>query len=591
MGADEEAALRTLTANRQILDAAIAKHRGRIFHTAGDSVLAEFASPVDAVRCAVEAQRDLTAHNAPLPPDRRMAFRVGIHVGDVVVQGGNLLGDGVNIAARLESIAEPGGIQLSRAVYEAVRAALPLDYRHAGERRLKNIAVPVAVYTLGGVHGRRRARRWPLIAGAALVALAVGGAAVTFLWPSMSAVRQGAPTTASDKPSIAVLPFSNLGGDPQHEYFNDGMTEDLITDLSKVSGLLVIARNSSFVYKGRAVNVSEVGRELGVRYVLEGSVRRSGERIRINAQLIEVASGHHIWAERYDREFKDVFELQDDVRQKIVAALSVKLSPGESARLTRKPTQDVGAYDAWTRGLELLSRYTIDDNREARRMFLRAIEFDPFFARAYGQVANTYSLEIDRGWTATPDESAAQAVTYAQRAVALDDTLPEARWPLARAYAWQGQYERAAAEIAKAIALNPNYADGLAYQGLLLGAAGRAGEGMNAIQRAMRINPHYPFWYLSIAGGLLYQLERYEEAASTLRLGLERNPNSSVARRLLIATYGQLGQDADAQWEIAELESRGESISTSSSLLETRVADPIARAKLIDGLRKAGVKE
>lgn len=604
MGADEEQTLHTLRGHREILDAAIARHRGRIFHTAGDSVIAEFASPVDAVRAAVDAQKAIAERNAGLPAERRMAFRIGLNLGDVVVQGGNLLGDGVNVAARIEGLAEPGGICLARSVYEPVRAAVPLDYRALGERRLKNIAEPVTVYAIGGKPAARLPRAVWAAAAVALVAI-VGAAGWFVLQPAAPPVVV-APSTASpeapppaavaeDRRSIAVLPFANQSGDPNQDYFSDGITEDLITDLSKLSGLMVIARSSTSGYRGMTVNLAQIGRELNARYIVEGSVRRAGERLRITAQLNDASTGHQLWAERYDRELKDVFDLQDELRQKIVAALAITLSPRESQMMAKRPTNNLEAYDAWARGLKYSTYLTRDDNLEARRMFQRATELDPDFARAYGWMANTYGLEAEMGWAGSESEryaAAENAVRYGQRAVALDDSLPEARWTLARAYVIRQEMARAQAELRKALELNPSYADGHAYYAMLMAYEGRAAEGMDHIQQAMRFNPQYPFWYLTPLGNLQLVLGRYEDAEATFRKLLERNPNWQQGRRMLIAALGYLGKVEEAQWEIAEMQAAGIDYSIAWERQQRgQQRSPAEMERVVTGLRKAGVRE
>ena len=374
MGEDEEATIRTLTAYREVMTTLIQQHRGRVVDSPGDNLLAEFASVVDAVRCAAEIQHDLKTRNAELPDQRQMHYRIGINLGDVIVEGERLYGDGVNIAARLESLAEPGGICISGTVYEHVENKLALNYEYLGEQTVKNIARPVRVYrvkidgetgaTVGAARrGRpssqprkmRPAYRW-IIAG--LVLLAVVGVAVRYWSSPIPSTQPPAPSTQAapaalplpDKPSLVVLPFVNMSEDPKQEYFSDGFTEDLTTALTKVSGLFVIARNSAFTYKGKAVDIKAVSRELGIRYVLEGSVRRADSRVRINAQLVDGLSATHVWAESYDRELKDIFAVQDEVRQKIVFALKVKLTPEEQARFKRAPTANLEAYDFLLRG-------------------------------------------------------------------------------------------------------------------------------------------------------------------------------------------------------------------------------------------------
>jgi TolB-like protein len=615
MGADEEEALRTLRGHREVFDDILSRHRGRIFHTAGDSVIAEFASPVDAVRAAVAAQEAIAERNATLPVEHRMLFRVGLNLGDVMVQGDDLLGDGVNVAARIEGLAEPGGICLARSVYEPVRAALALAYRPLGERRLKNIAQPVMVYAIGGAAPRRLPRVAVAAAAATIAVIGTGAAwmmmtpragpeqtaapaAVTapaVTAPAVTTATPTVPASADERRSIAVLPFANHSGDAGQDYFSDGITEDLITDLAKLSGLMVIARSSVSGYRGMNVGLAQVGRELNARYIVEGSVRRAGDRLRITAQLNDASTGHQLWAERYDRELKDIFDLQDEVRQKIVAALALKLSPRESQMMAKRPTNNVEAYDAWARGLKYSTYLTREDNLEARRMFQRAIDLDPGFARAYGWTANTYGLEAEMGWAvsdAEREDAAANAVRYGERAVALDDSLPEARWTLARAYVIRQQTPRAQAELLKAIELNPSYADGHAYYAMLMAYEGRAAEGMTYIQQAMRFNPQYPFWYLTPLGNLQFVLGRYEEAAATFRRLLERNPNWHQGRRLLVATLGYLGRIEDAQWELSEMQATGIDYTIAWERQQRgQQRSPAEMERVIQGLRKAGVPE
>ena len=418
---------------------------------------------------------------------------------------------------------------------------------------------------------------------------------ISFLWLWL---RPGGETSVrwpalfASKPTIAVLPFITLSSDPGQSYFSDGLTEDLITDLSKVSGLLVIARNSSFAYRDKPADAERIGRELGAKYIVEGSIRRSGDQIRITAQLIDTNTGLHIWAERYDRELKEMFHLQDDILQAIVAAVAVKLLPSEIQRLARKPTNSIEAYDFWARGRELQTHMTVEENNLARQMFLHATAIDPSFARAYGQIANTYSVEVELGWNnSSVDEAIANSILYGQRAVALDEGLPEARWPLARAYAWNRQTERALAEIKQAVLLNPNYADGQAYYALLLTYEGRAREGLDHIEQGMRMNPQYPFWYRHNLGIVEFMLGRYNESASHFEEALERNPTWQPSRQMLIAAYGYLGRVDDAQWELEKLRVAH----TASSLKEIRerapYRNPADMSRLLDGWCKAGVTD
>jgi len=400
MGADEEATVATLTAHRKVFTSEIKKHRGRVVDAKGDAILAEFASVVDAVSGAVDIQRELADKNAELPDDRRMDFRIGINLGDVVVKDDVIYGDGVNIAARLESLAEPGGICISRSAYDQVKNKLKLEYQYLGEQQVKNIAEPLRAYR------------------------------VRMDDPEPTSPQ--APAQEADKPSrlpaIAVLPFANLSNDPEQGYFSDGITEDLITNLSKISRLSVTARNTVFTYKGKALNVQQVGKELDVNHVLEGSVRKSGNRVRISAQLIDVSTGNHVWAERYDRELQDIFEVQDEITHHIVEALNVGLLDGEQARVWRISTQNAEAYDYFLQGRHRWqSTRTRQGLNQARQLWEQAVALDGNFARAWASLAAMCILEVRYGWSQSPQASMSQGFEFANRAIALDDSL---------AYAW-----------------------------------------------------------------------------------------------------------------------------------------------------------
>jgi adenylate cyclase len=394
MGDDEEATIRTLTSYQRVMANLIQQHRGRVVDSPGDNLLAEFSSLVDAVRCAVEIQNELRARNAELPDHRKMEFRIGINLGDVIVEGERIYGDGVNIAARVEGLAEGGGICISGTVYDHIEDKLDLEYESRGEHTVKNIKKPIRVYRVG-----------------VKADTAVPGASEELKMP--------------EKPSIAVWPFINMSGDPEQEYFSDGITEDLITDLSKISGLFVIARNSTFTYRGKQVKVGQVGRELGVRYVLEGSVRKAAERVRITAQLVDASTGGHLWTERYDRDLEDIFALQDEVARKIVAALAVKLTEDEQERLERRYTENLEAYDYFLRGLEYLNPLTKEGIDQARRLFEKAIDLDLGFAAAYGHTSLTFWVQWSFGWTQDL-QCLERAFELARKATALHDSLPEA---------------------------------------------------------------------------------------------------------------------------------------------------------------------
>jgi adenylate cyclase len=566
MGEDEEATIRTLTTYRELIASLIQRHRGRVVDSPGDNLLAEFASVVDAVRCAVEIQHELKTKNTELPSNRQMQFRIGINLGDVVVEGERLYGDGVNIAARLESLAEPGGICLSGTVYDQVETKLALTYEYLGEQRVKNIARPVRVWRVvlepGTTpalkeHGdsavgtrRRRAptlavpQRWAQ-AALALGGLLLVGALVTILYPSFptlitrhsSLVTQEAPALPlPDKPSIVVLPFVNMSKDPDQEYFSDGLTDVLTGDLSKISSLFVIARNSAFTYKGKAVNMQDIRKELGVRYVLEGSVQKAGEQVRIVTQLIDTTTDSHLWSERYDRPLKDIFTLQDEIVQKIVTTLRLQLTLQEQGVIVRKHTDNLEAYDAFLRGVEYRSRFTQEANAQARQLFEKALALDPQYAEAYAWLGWTYYQEWIWRWSAAP-QALERSFALAQRAVTLDDSLPFAHSLLNNDYALKQQYDQAIAEGERAIALDPNNADSYAVQAEALNYAGRPEEALRAVAQAMRLNPHYPPLYLLELAWANENTGRYAEAIAALKTLLLRNPNFLIAHFHLALNY------------------------------------------------------
>jgi adenylate cyclase len=562
MGKDEEATIRTLTTYREVLSTFIHQHRGRVVDAPGDNLLAEFASAVDAVQCALEIQRELKARNAVLPSERKMEFRLGINVGDVIVEGERIYGDGVNIAARLEGLAEGGGLCVSGTVYDQIKNKLALEYDSLGEQMVKNIAEPVRVY---------RVQMTPRAVA------------------STTSPEQGSTLTLPDKPSIAVLPFTNLSGDPEQEYFSDGMTDDLITDLSKLSGLFVIARNSVFTYKGKAVDIGEVSRKLGVRYVVEGSVRKAGNRVRINAQLVDATTGGHLWAERYDRELQDIFALQDEVTQKIVFALKIQLTPEEQARFRQAPTDNLEAYDYFLRGQAYFWRFTREANIQARQMFEKAIELDPQYAGAYAVLSWNYLIAWLSQWNQDP-QLPAQAFVLAQRAVGLNDSLPLAHSILGLAYGLQKQHEQAIAEGEKAITLDPNYADGYARLGTIFNFAGRPEEAIEMEEKALRLNPHDPFLYLFTLGFAYRLMGQYEEAITAFKRVLSRNPNFFPAHLHLLVAYSELGQEVEARTAAAEFLRLSPNYSLEVYRQRLPFKDQAELERFLDGLRKAGLK-
>ncbi len=599
-GIDEEGTHRTLSAYLDVITKAVEGEGGTVVHFAGDAVLADFPSVVVAMSCALAVQRDLGARNAEIPDDSKLQFRIGINLGDVIVDRNDIYGDGVNIAARLESLADPGGICISDRVFQDVEGKFNCGFEFLGQQQVKNIERPVPTYrvVLDGQSstraksGSKRRRKAAVTAIVAVTAI-LGGLGVWQTLQMEPAQPEPKQTGLAlpDKPSIAVMAFNNLSGDPEQEYFSDGMTEDIITDLSKVSGLFVIARNSSFAYKGRAVNLSDVGRELGVRYILEGSVRKAGGRIRINAQLIDTTTGGHVWAERFDREVADIFTLQDEVTRKIVSALAVKLKPEEQKRLTRKIVIDPAAYDLFLRGLEPLRRFTPETNVEARDFFHQAMITDPRYARAISAIGLTYAMDVFLGADVDTTETLQKAERFVTAAVKLDDTIPQVFFALGGVYTRQKRFDDAVAASRRAIELDTNYADGYAQLAGTLIQAGQPEEGLEAVRKAIRLNPDLPFFYLDLVGRANFMLGRYDDAAKAYAKVVERNPAFLSAHRGLAASYAYLGKMDEAEWQANEVLALQPDFSLEKELLSNPFKRPEDTKRYIEGLRRAGLPE
>jgi adenylate cyclase len=559
VGADEEGTLARLTSHRrELIEPKIAEHQGRLVKTTGDGVLAEFASPVKAVRCAIDVQHAMAARNADIPEGKRIEFRIGINLGDVVVEDGDIFGDGVNVAARLENIAEPGTVFISRTVRDFVTDAAELALEDLGERELKNIAKPVQVFRIA----------------APAQALAAGQAPAPAL---------------PHKPSIAVLPFANMSGDAEQEYFSDGMTEDLITDLSKISALFVIARNSSFAYKGKTVKVQEIGRDLGVRFVLEGSIRKSGNRVRITAQLIDAESGGHLWAERFDRDLTDIFATQDEVVEKIVRALAVTLTQGEETRLGRRGTAKIEAYEAYLRGRQLLSRSTREAIAQARAMYRRAIELDPTYAVPHAGLALTGISNYVSDWTDDPDAELDEAERWARRALELDDSEPVAHMALGSVMLWRRDHDGALAESRRMLELDPNFAQGYSAMALALMYAGHALEALGRFATAMRLDPHYAGIVLHFVAQANFSLGNYGTAVKQLLERIARTPGTDSSRMMLAACYGHLGRIEEARAAWAELLKVNPNFSLEQRARVLPYKDPRDFQRIVEGLAKAGL--
>ncbi|MCI0431155.1 MAG: hypothetical protein L0210_11530 [Rhodospirillales bacterium] len=587
---------------REIFEPRIAQHHGRLVKTMGDGLLVEFHSVVDALRCAVEVQRAKAERNAGQAANHRLEFRIGINLGDVIVEGDDIHGDGVNIADRLQTLAEPGGIMASGTAYDHVKTKLDVGYEFRGEQQVKNIAEPIRVYRVltdpaaaGRTVGvaRRAARSWqrPAIAAAVLL-LAVATGAVFWQRPWSSNFAPQIPLP--DKPSIAVLPFANMSGDPE-EYFADGMADDLITDLSRVSGLFVIARNSTFAYKGKSLDLRQVARELGVRYILEGSVRRSGDQVRINAQLIDASTGGHHWAERYDGSLSDIFVLQDKITNAIVDALALRLVGSE--RRPGAETTTPAAYDAFLRGWDHFRRTTREDYAKAIPYFEDAIRLDPDYGRAYAALAMVYIGAYYARWNdrlgLTRQDARARARQYLQEA----QKRPTALAHQVAGYVLMTDWQHAAAlaEFKEAIALEPGEPWGYALMAWTLTSAGRPAEALAHILTAIRLDPHSPPFFRFVLGLAKFSLEQFEEAAAALENSTKLNPDFESAFLLLGATYGYLGRKEDARIAIARYNNikigRGGIPLVVSMCPPLDLSKDVAVARLHEGLRLAGVPE
>ncbi len=572
MGTNEAHTLRLLAVHNQIIHQAVAEHHGAVIKTVGDAFLVDFPSVVNAVQCAQQVQTHLRAHNAAKELDAQIHVRIGIHLGDIVQQDGDVFGYGVNVASRLQALAEPDTICISQKVYDEVEKKLSLGtVLSLGRPQLKNIAQRQHVYLLlaespkGLRHTlqvqrlklshRLRPAYWLGVAGLFLIVgvlVIVRYLPFPILSPQRSVLSpQAAPAALPlpDKPSIVVLPFDNMSGDSQQDYFSNGITEVLTSDLSRISNLFVIARNTAFTYKGKAINVQEVGKELGVRYVLEGSVQKANDQVRIVAQLIDATTGGHLWSQRYDRPLKDIFVLQDEIVQKIVTTLKLQLTLQEQGHLVRKRTDNLEAYDYVLRGVEYFWRFTKKTNIQARQMYEKAIALDPQYAEAYARLGWTSWLEWSLRWSTDP-QTLERALALAQQALALDDSLPLTHSLLSEVYRIKQQYDQAIAEGERAIALDPNNADSYVWQANALNFAGRPEEALRRMEQAMRLNPHYPPDYLFRLGWTYYLTGRDTEAVTTLQESISRNPNIQPAHVVLAVSYVRqwyFQQSANAQ--------------------------------------------
>jgi TolB-like protein len=570
MGLDEVGTARTLREHRAASDALVTKHGGRIVKTTGDGVLLEFPSVVDAVECAVAVQALMAERNDAVPQDRRMLYRIGINLGDILIEGNDILGDGVNVAARLEAIAEPGNICLSSSAYEQVRGKVAVEFADLGEQSLKNINRPVRVYAI------RSSDR-------------VGtGSPVA----STSIPESNKPLPLPDKPSIAVLPFQNMSGDPEQEYFADGMVEDIITALSRFRSLFVIARNSSFTYKNKTVDIKQVGRELGVRYVLEGSVRKAGGKVRITGQLIDAATGAHLWADRFDGALDDVFGLQDRITMSVVGAIEPRVQHAELARSRLKPTEKLDAYDYYLRALAHIHRQTGADNLEALRLLASASALDPHFALADALAAYCHAQRLYQGWRDPEGDRVVGmrlALSALERAGDEGDVLWRAGFCISH---FGGDVEQSRLIVERALRLNGNSAHGVGHSGWIQTYVGAHRTGIERFERAMRLSPVDPILHIFTCGlcASNFFLDELESAVRWGREALPHNPNFVTTHRFLAATYVRLGRMADAR----ELVRQALAVNPTLRILHTTEGPFRHTPKLAlytDALRAAGLPE
>jgi TolB-like protein/class 3 adenylate cyclase len=560
IGADEEGTLNRLKSIRaELIDPKITEHRGRIVKTTGDGFLVEFSSVVDALRCATQWQRGMAERNAGVPPTSRIEFRIGVHQGDIVVEGDDIFGDGVNVAARLEGLAEPGGICVSARVQEDVAGRLDLTFDDIGEQSLKNIARPVRAYRVRLVTTENK--------------------------PKVTPAESGPALALPDKPSIAVLPFANMSGDPEQEYFADGMVEEIITALSRIRWLFVIARNSTFTYKGRSVDVKQVGRELGVRYVLEGSVRKAGQRVRITGQLIDALTGTHLWADRFDGSLEDVFDLQDKVATSVAGVIEPTLQAAEIRRSAGRPTTDLSAYDLYLRALAIFFPITKERIFEALGLLDRAIAVDRHYGPALARLATCHLRLVTEGWAEAPETSRLKGIDLARQALQVGENDPGILANAAAVLAAFGEDIGAMIGLVdRALALNPSVARGWYVSGLLKLWAGQPDLAIEHVETALRLSPHERMGTPLSVMGMAYFLKRqFDEAAAKLFPSIQDNPGSPLSYRTLAACYAHMGRLDEARAIVARLRATTPLIVPSDLPLR----NPEDRDLLLTGLRLA----
>ncbi len=557
MGEDEDTTVQTITTYREAISTLVIDHNGRVIDSPGDNILAEFASVVDAMRCAWDVQQEIKSRNNELPEDFRMNFRIGINLGDVIEEGDRIYGDGVNIAARLEGLADGGGICISGTAYDQVKNKLPFRYEYQGEQKVKNIKEPVRIYKV-------------------------------LIEKDVDELILDKKLELPDNPSVAVLPFKNLSGDPRQEFFSDGFTEDITTTLAKIPRMFVIARESSFTFKGKSMQIQEIGRELGVRYVLEGSIQKFGDQIRITAQLIDAKNGHHLWAEKYDRELKDIFAMRDEITMKIATVLQVKLTEGESANWGPE-TESFEAYIKVMQALEHFRAFSPDDNILSRQKAKEALDLDPNYSSAKEMVAWTLLMDGIFNTSKTPEKSIEQAFELAQKVLDRGDSDAGAHFLIGYAYSQKGQFDKAISELEIARDLFPNNAEINAGLGMILNDAGKPEEAISVLKNAIHLNPITPGWYLGRLGDAYRLTGQYEKAVHEYKEGIQLQPDDMLSHLNLALCYVKLEREADAHAEAAEVLRINPKFSAESYAKHSWFKDEAYKKLFIDGMRKAGL--
>ncbi|BBO78235.1 guanylyl cyclase [Desulfosarcina widdelii] len=604
MGDDDETTVNTITAYRKIISGLIQKHQGRVVDTPGDNILAEFGSALNAVNGAVEIQSTLEIENSKLPENRRMVFRIGINLGDIIHKDECIYGDGVNVAARIESLAEPGGICISRGVYDQVKKKVRQGFEYLGEHAVKNINEPVRIYRIllapedeGRIIGEPKAAPTKLkkSASVAIAMLLIASAVLIWLFYPRDPEIESASVEKMvhpwpDKPSIAVLPFDNMSADKDQKYFSDGFTEQIITSLSKIPYIIVIARQSSFAFRDKQMTVQQIAKALGVKYILEGSIQRSNDQLRITAQLIDATSGHHIWAENYDRKIKDIFELQDEIAMKIMAGLQVNIAYESHGRYATVKTTNLKAYEKIIQGSELFLRRTEGDTLQARKLAEEAIALDPDYGIAYTLLGWTHLDDIWFYRSKDRAKSLKTAEQLAHKAIDLSGTDPTSHRLLGCVFMLRKQYEKAIVEMQKAVELSPNSASSIFFYGLVLRFAGRYDEAIPLLEKAIRLNPVTPINYLNNLAWSYALTEQYEKAIPLWNKAIERNPDYLFAYSGLTCSYQLLGNEEKAREAAAEV-LRIKPTYTTAQIEEFDISNIEQKNRLLEAYHKAGIPE